>query len=26
LENCEGKGFFAKRACEARNRKAARDY
>lgn len=26
LENCEGKGYFAKKACMARNRKLARDY
>ena len=26
LENCEGKSYFAKRACMARNRKLARDY
>lgn len=26
LENCEGKGFLGRKACEARNRKIARDY
>ena len=26
LENCEGKGYIAKKACMARNRKLARDY
>ena len=26
METCEGKGYFAKRACMARNRKLARDY
>ena len=26
METCEGKGYFAKKACMARNRKLARDY